>query len=106
MFRGKLLEETAMRVRVWKLLEKTMCKLPSLWAKVCKKDLKMSVRSLETFIWKVRNSVCLAIVCLVTLYLETSGSSLNLSFPQMLYIPYVWPAVCTQVGIENDLFFF
>lgn len=68
MFRGKLLEEADMRVRVWKLVEKTMYKLTSLQAQVCKKDFQLSKYSPETFIWKVKNSVCPAIVCPASLF--------------------------------------
>lgn len=53
-FRGKLLEEADMRCRVWKLLEKRMYKLPSLCAKVCRKDFKLSVHSPSTFTRRVQ----------------------------------------------------
>ena len=50
MFRGKLFEEADMSFRVWKLLEKRMCKLLSLWAKVCKKDFNLSMHGPRTFV--------------------------------------------------------
>lgn len=50
MFRGKLLEQADMRFSFWKLLEKRMCELLSLRAKVCRKDFKLSMHSPKAFI--------------------------------------------------------
>lgn len=82
-----------MRCRVWKLLEKRTCKLLSLWAKLCKKDFKLSMPGSKTFVWKVKNSVHIknkkfrVNVCPVSLYLENLGYHWNLLPTLMLDIP-------------------
>lgn len=78
-----------------------MHKSPSLWAKVCKKDFKLSMHSFSHSCEKSEIQFVLPVFALHLYIWEHLDHHRNLSSTQMLDSPYMGPAVCTQQELNR-----
>lgn len=94
---GETLEGAEIKFRIWKLLEKRMCKLPSLWTKVCKKDFQLSMRSSRHSCEKSPMQSVPPVFALRLYVGEHLGHHQNSSSAQMLGISLPsWGQLCAQ----------